>query len=115
MPSGFLLGRIRKMEDTFHARLKELLKKRGLTQKEFARQCGLTEGQLSHYLSGYRMPRSDILERIAKTLDVSIEILLPTSSGKTSFENAKSAIMAAKPYLNPEEKMALILLLSKND
>ena len=103
------------MEETFHARLKELLKKRGFTQKEFARQCGLTEGQLSHYLRGYRMPRRDIPHRIAKTLDVSIEILLPTSSGKTSFENAKSAIMAAKPYLNPEEKMALILLLSKND
>ncbi len=106
---------IGEMEETFHGRLKDLLKERGYTQKEFAKLSGLTEGQLSHYLSGYRMPRSDILERIAKTLDVSIEALLPTSSGKRSFENAKTAIMAAKPYLNPEEKMALILLLSKTD
>lgn len=103
------------MPETFHLRLKAALVERGYSQKEFAKMAGLTEGQLSHYLSGYRMPRSDILERIAKALNLPIEALLPTTYEKGSFENAKNAILSAKGHLSADEKMALMSLLLKDD
>ncbi len=103
------------MGNDFHSKLKAKIKEKGYTQKEFSKLAGLTEGQLSHYLSGYRLPRTDILERIAKALDTSIESLLPTYSGDSAFEKIKTELSSAKPYLSQEEKMQLILLLSKND
>lgn len=86
-----------------------------MNQKEFAKAAGLTEGQLSHYLSGYRSPRSDILQRMALVLDCSVDFLLPEKGERDSFKEAKNAIIRAKPFLNAEEKMQLIVLLSQND
>ena len=86
-----------------------------MNQKEFAKAAGLTEGQLSHYLSGYRSPRSDILQRMALALDCSVDSLLSEKGERNSFKEVKNAIIHAKPFLNAEEKMQLIVLLSQND
>ena len=59
-------------------RVKELLKIKGITQKEFAEKLGMTPIGLSQILSG--KPSYTTLEKIASALDVDVwELLLKTS------------------------------------
>ena len=55
-------------------RIKEILKKQGLTQKEFAERLGMTTVGLSQILAG--KPSYTTMEKIAKELDVPIWQLL---------------------------------------
>lgn len=79
--------------------------------------AGLTEGQLSHYLSGYRFPESAVLLRMAKALDCSITDFLPLTEEEKEHGYTRLAreIGNEKKYLSSEERMKLILLLSKDD
>lgn len=43
-------------ENNLGGRIKGLLKKRGLTQKELAEKVGVTEVSVSRYISGERTP-----------------------------------------------------------
>jgi len=97
----------------FRENLKALLKERGLTQKEFARLSGLTECQVSHYLSGYRLPETAVLMRIADALSVSVSYLLGLDESETPYERISAAIEADGRKLTPEEKIRLIMQLSK--
>ena len=42
-------------------RIKELLEKKGITQKELALKVGCTEAAISHYIKGDRIPRSSVM------------------------------------------------------
>ena len=55
-------------------RVKELLKIKGITQKEFAEKLGMTPIGLSQILSG--KPSYTTLEKIASALDVDVWELL---------------------------------------
>lgn len=101
------------MQEKFHSRLKRLILAKGYNQKEFAKKASLTEGQLSHYLSGYRLPETKILLRIAKALDVSLEYLLEEPKGDNPYKEIEEKINVNKAKLTPSERMALIMLLSK--
>lgn len=59
-------------EDTrsFPSRLKEALKRRGMTQEELAKMCGIGQSSVSYYLLGDRFPRLPMLYKIAEALDV---------------------------------------------
>jgi len=61
-------------------RLKQLIKKSGLKQYQFAEKCDITAAALSTYLNKERIPESAILARIADFTNTSIEWVL---SGKT--------------------------------
>ena len=58
------------------SRMKELLEKKGMTQKELAIRAGCTEAAISHYIKGDRTPRSSVLARIAMALGTTSEYLL---------------------------------------
>lgn len=47
-----------------------------LTQKQLAEMSGLTEAGISRYISGERLPRIDILLRIATALNCTLDYLL---------------------------------------
>lgn len=47
-----------------------------LTQKQLAEISGLTEAGISRYIAGERLPRIDILLRIAAALNCTIDYLL---------------------------------------
>lgn len=51
-------------------------KEQKLSQKDLAEQSGLTEAGISRYISGHRLPRLDILLKIADTLHCSLDYLL---------------------------------------
>ncbi|MBQ8428490.1 MAG: helix-turn-helix domain-containing protein [Clostridia bacterium] len=60
----------------FHERLKELRKKAGLTQSEFAAKTGAHYQTVSKWERGISIPDLSMLDIFAKTLHVSIEALL---------------------------------------
>lgn len=60
----------------FSVRLENLLKTRGMTQKELAQKSGVTEAAVSHYVKGDRTPRSAVLSRIAMVLGTTSDYLM---------------------------------------
>lgn len=53
-------------------RLKEILSMRGITLKDFARQSGISQSNLSNYLNGNISPTLDTLKKIASFLDIEL-------------------------------------------
>lgn len=60
----------------FAQRFGKLLEERDLTQKEFAKQSGITESAVSRYVNGFREPFYTTLVRIRTTLGCSWEDLM---------------------------------------
>lgn len=56
--------------------LRELRKEKGLTQKKLAEVLGLTERSIRHYEARTHRPDVDILIRIARYFDVSLDYLV---------------------------------------
>ena len=71
-------------------RILNALKATGKTQKELAKETGLTEASLSRYIAGSRSPRADNIVRIAKALHVTTDYLLGTDEPKLFDEELKS-------------------------
>lgn len=57
-------------------RIKLLLTSKGITQKEFAHETGLTEAAISRYMQGNRLPSATGLIQIADATGVSPTWLL---------------------------------------
>ncbi len=53
-------------------RLKEILRQRGITLKDFASQSGISASNLSNYLNGKISPTLETLKKIANTLDIDV-------------------------------------------
>ena len=62
-------------DDCFKMRFAALLQSKGMSQKEIAEKTNLTEGAISHYLKGDRVPRGAILLNIANALGTSTDYL----------------------------------------
>ncbi len=60
----------------FTDRLKEMLDKRGMTQRELAKKIDKTEVSVSRYVSGDRIPKGPVIVKIAQVLDVQTDYLL---------------------------------------
>lgn len=69
-------------------RIKELIKEKGFTQKEFADKLGMTTVGLSQILSG--KPSYTTLEKIASALGVEVWELLVSKEEITGKQEAKS-------------------------
>lgn len=74
-------------------RIREIMKKKNLTQKELANIMGISQPALSLYLGG-RIPPVKILSRLAKFADTTIEWLL---TGQDSFRSGQVR-EAQQPY-----------------
>lgn len=57
----------------FGKKLSMIMKAKGLTEAELAERTGLTQPQLSDYISGKRIPSYYIIDRIARALDCSTD------------------------------------------
>ena len=60
-------------------RLSEILRERGMTQKQLAAVTGLTESQISRMVSGERSGRVDTWLKISKALHVRLDDLISSS------------------------------------
>lgn len=58
------------------AKIKQEIKRAGITQAEFADSVGVTASRLSNYITGARLPDVFILSKIAECLGVSMDYLL---------------------------------------
>lgn len=63
-------------ERVFGDRLREMLWKRKMTQKELSEKSGVTASAISRYIHGCRLAHTYILVQIADLLDVSCDYLL---------------------------------------
>jgi transcriptional regulator with XRE-family HTH domain len=54
--------------------IRKQLKLRGMSQKELADACGITEAAVSRYLNHGRMPKTIILKKMAEVLSVDVNI-----------------------------------------
>ena len=60
----------------FTDRLNEMLKKRGITQRELAEKIGKTETSVSRYVNGDRIPKGTVIAKMAQVLNVQTDYLL---------------------------------------
>jgi transcriptional regulator with XRE-family HTH domain len=58
-------------------KIKEYIKEQGLKQGAVAAKAGLTDGEMSAYLTGQIRLRADVLFRICDALGVSADIFRP--------------------------------------
>lgn len=49
---------------------------KGIMQGEIAKQAGITRQSVSNYMNGYKIPRADVLGKIAKVLNVTCDYLI---------------------------------------
>lgn len=78
----------------FSERLSALMDEQGLNQKELASAIGVTESAMSYYVKGSRIPRGDILTRMANALNTTTDYLLGNIS-----ENIHQSTQADLQYL----------------
>ena len=77
------------------AALRELIKYRGINQKWLADNAETTESTISRYLKGENQPEINIVMRIAKALNVSMDYLC----GLTNMEVPKESLSAEQIVL----------------
>ena len=84
------------MSETTAEKLRAMMARRGMTQCELARRAGTHSASVSKYCRGIKVPSEDVLERIAKALDVKPESLRgnePYKHRKTSIPTAVSRLL----------------------
>lgn len=65
-------------------RLKEILKEKGITGKEFALMVNVTEASVSNLVKGDSIPRKQLLIDIAAALDVDLRTLFISTKPQRS-------------------------------
>lgn len=70
------------MEGNLSERLVYLRKQSGETQMEVAESCGITHVALGRYESGSRIPRTEILSKLADHFGVSVDALMGKENRK---------------------------------
>lgn len=81
------------MPENFNSRLRSLIERKGLKQKEISELTGISEGAMSNYMVN-RIPKADQLFRLASALGVSMEFLL-TGQGPGTVTKCESSVV---PY-----------------
>ena len=98
---------------TMGERLKELIDKKGISQKELAEKVGCTDAAISHYIKGDRVPRASVLTKIAIALDTTSDYLMegvPTDvTGELDY--AKKLIARNVAQMSNSEKREIINIL----
>jgi len=61
--------------DEFGIRLRRIMKRKGLTQREVCKAMNMDEGNFSRYANGERAPSFYIADKIAKTVGCSLDDL----------------------------------------
>lgn len=100
--------------EIFCERIRELMDRDGISQKELANLSGVSEASLSRYLSGSLEPRIDILRNIAKVFNVSISYLTGENkedNNENPYRETLCVVTRNKSKLTDEEKTELIRVL----
>lgn len=101
------------MEERLHHRLKKKMKEKGVSQRQLALTCSITEASMSKYLSGARTPHIEVIGRLAKALDTTSDYLLGIDENNGHYAAIKKVVDENKSFLTMEERMSLIMSLSE--
>lgn len=93
--------------DCFKDRITELLRTRGVMQKDLAELIGVTESTLSRYMSGERKPDLNTLSNLATALHTTTDYLL---GRETEFDvsNVQRLLARNASTMTKEQKMDII-------
>ena len=102
---------------TWSEKVKDLMNKQGLNQKQLAEKSGITEPSVCRYLKGDRKPRLDVIVNFAKALNVDVEYLLDNETPVlTPYQSIERAIARNGNQLSEEEaKQLASMILVKKD
>ena len=105
------------MMGTMGERIKELLEKKGITQRELAERTGCTEAAVSHYIKGDRIPRASILTKIAIVLETTSDYLMEgiPVEVKEELGYAKKLIARNVSQMSKAEKKEILDILMGGD
>lgn len=104
------------MGKEFGLRLAELIKNAGLSQKMLAQKAGVTEAAMSHYVRGDRVPRANVMARIAEAIGTTSDYIMNGTSinSNEEIDYAKRLIARNVTQMSHEEKMEIVgILLGK--
>ena len=89
--------------DKFSYRLTVLLDENNMTQTQLAKKIGTSNVTICRYLTGERVPRLDVVTKIADVFGVSLDFLFGLSNDKniqsSPFENLFDAMIFVYNYL----------------
>ncbi|MCR5429959.1 MAG: helix-turn-helix domain-containing protein [Eubacterium sp.] len=95
-------------------KVNDLMKERGINQKQLSQLSGITESSISRYLNGSQRPRIDIIINIAEALHVETDYFLEDKEKSESAYNSIATAIARKgSELTPDETNRLIELIIK--
>lgn len=94
-------------------RIKELLEKNNMSQKELAEKTLCTEAAISHYIKGDRIPRSSVLVKIAIALNTTSDYLMEgvPADSRSEIDYATKLIARNSSTLSKEEKRRILDIL----
>ena len=83
----------------FSKRLKDVIEMRGVSQAWLADKADTTEATISRYIAGVHKPNLDIVAKIAKALNVSIDYIMDMSLSQTPYcEPEKDVVILSNAY-----------------
>lgn len=94
-----------KIEMEFKERLKELRKRRGLSQVVLAERLGLSKSTIGAYETGDITPSLDALNLLADFFNVDINYLLGKEDGSTYYLDPEAAEIANEIYNRKDLRM----------
>ena len=104
--------------ETMGTRIKELLDKKHMSQKELAEKIGCTDAAVSHYIKGDRVPRSSVLISIAAALDTTADYLsagIPINATQEIGYARKLIARNVKQMSTAEKKAILDILIGDSN
>lgn len=100
------------MEQT-NKKIKDLLNKNNMTQKELAEKLQITPATLSRNLNEINSMRADILIKIAKVFNVSADYLLGIKDDTNKIDTKRSLFVS--PHQNTKEFKKIISIIDSLD
>ena len=92
-------------------KVRALMEKNHLNQKQLASKAHITEASMSKYLSGERTPRIDVIVNLANSLGTTADDLISENQANVSFSQLHGLLARGLPNLTDEQKKELIHLL----
>ena len=103
--------------DEMGRRIRDLLAKKGMTQRDLAEKTDCTEAAISHYIKGDRIPRASVLTKIAIALDTTSDDLMEgiPADVKEEIGYARKLIARNVSKMTLEEKKKILDILIGGD
>ena len=102
---------------TMGERIRDLLEKKKISQRELAEKTGCTEAAISHYIKGDRTPRASVLTKIAIALETTSDYLMEgiPVEVKEELGYAKKLIARNVSQMSKAEKKEILDILMGGD